>query len=84
MSVKYDCLITFKSIHEVMKLEEILVRKDIDADIMPLPRKISDSCGMGVIFFSSQLEEVKFCCEDNDLEFKSVYEIKNGDINLFI
>jgi len=44
------CVALFKSIHEVLKIEEILQKENIYCDIIPLPRDISKSCGMGIVF----------------------------------
>jgi len=78
-----NCLITFKSVHQVMKVEEILNKNNISVDIMPLPRKISDSCVLGLVFPKEDLDKVKILCNTEGLEFKNVYLIDSGNITLF-
>lgn len=80
--MKYNCMITFKSIHEVMKLEEVLIDNDLSVDIAPLPRKISDSCGMGIVFDLGDFEHVKKLAKENDLDYKKVYSIENGNFEV--
>jgi hypothetical protein len=70
------CLATFTSIHNVLKAEETLAEDNIWCDIMPLPRNISTSCGMGLVFFYKDLDKIKFTSDNSGI--KNIYKIENG------
>jgi len=55
-----------------MKVEEILSENNISVDIMPLPRKISDSCGIGLVFPKEELDKVKILCNTERSEERRV------------
>ncbi len=39
-------LATFQSVHSALKFEKILKEKGIEVEMIPVPRKISASCGL--------------------------------------
>ncbi len=38
--------ILFTTIHEVLKAEKLFKSKAVDADVVPVPRKLSSDCGV--------------------------------------
>jgi len=53
-----DCLAAFKSIHDVMKAEEILLEHGARYDLVPMPRSLDASCGMAVLFPCGEASEL--------------------------
>lgn len=51
-----DCIAIFHSIHRVMKAEKILLGRQLDILLIPVPRQLSADCGM-VVRFSSVLQQ---------------------------
>ena len=43
-------ILTFESIHKVMKAEELLKAASVSFDIIPTPKEYSSDCGMSVRF----------------------------------
>lgn len=69
------CLATFASIHNVLKTEDRLKEDNIWCDIMPLPRTISTSCGMGLVFFHKDIDKINFT---GDSSIQHIYKIEKG------
>jgi hypothetical protein len=76
------CVALFKSIHEVLKVEEILQKEDIYCDIIPLPRNISKSCGMGVVFICNDLKKIKDKSAENNIEPQYFYRLQEGQFQI--
>lgn len=45
------CVATFRSIHQVMKSEQLLKYKGIWTDMIPNPRTLVSDCGMALLFY---------------------------------
>ena len=41
-----DCLIIFRSVHDVIKSEKLIKSNGFDYQIIPVPSNISSECGM--------------------------------------
>ncbi len=41
-------LLTFDSIHDVLKAEKLLLRLGLSCDLVPTPRTLSRDCGMAI------------------------------------
>jgi len=46
------------SIHYVLKAEQLLKKKGVRHDVVPVPREISSDCGMAIIFAPENFTEV--------------------------
>ena len=42
------CVVTFSTVHNVMKSEKVLKQKGFSVRLIPTPRKISSDCGMAL------------------------------------
>jgi hypothetical protein len=76
------CVALFKSIHEVLKIEEILQKENIYCDIIPLPRDISKSCGMGIVFNCNDHKEIKDKSGENSVEIQHLYRLQEGQFQI--
>ncbi|UCE19276.1 MAG: DUF3343 domain-containing protein [Gemmatimonadota bacterium] len=70
-----NCVITFDSIHRVMKAERILKSEDVSLTLVPTPREISSECGMVVQVGCEELERVQEIFNKNRLEIEGIYQI---------
>ena len=52
-------IITFASVHFVMKAEKIFKKEGIDIRLIPTPRKISSDCGMAIEAHYENIERIK-------------------------
>ena len=83
------CVVTFKSIHHVIKGESLLKGKEIWSDMIPNPRTISTDCGMALVFLHRDLMEAEKALEEGAVESAHFFlvcdgayeEIKRGDHN---
>ena len=67
-----EYIATFYSHYGALSYYKILIKQDISAKLMPVPRSISSSCGTCVSFASDSLE----CFPD--IEIEAIYIEDNG------
>ena len=72
-------IITFESVHYVMRAEKLLKQNGYEVRLIPVPRKISSDCGMALKLFCDDVQEVKGFLEENRARPESFHEWKNGD-----
>lgn len=70
------CIITFESIHQVMKAEKILLDNDMEMKLIPTPRHISSDCGMVVEVDGTYLSQAKYILIQHDLPIEGIYEFE--------
>lgn len=69
------CLMTFYSISFAVKFEKVLKEKGITVKLIPVPRKISSSCGLSGRFNPEEKEKIIQICKDNMIEYEGIYQI---------
>ncbi len=52
-------LLTFASIHYVLKAEKLLKGQGISLDMVPVPKEISSDCGMALVLAEEDLPRAK-------------------------
>lgn len=72
------CVITFDSIHRVMKAEKILKGENVTITLIPTPRQISSDCGMVVQVDCDDLERAQEILRANSLGFEGAYRIDHS------
>lgn len=79
MNKKEFTLVTFKSTHHAMAAEEIFEKEDMDFKTIPTPREVSHSCGLALLFFLEQIDEVKKTIEEKNIIIDGLFEyVKDG------
>jgi hypothetical protein len=78
IAIRMYCVITFDSIHRVMKAEKILKRENISITLRPTPRQISSDCGMVVQVDCGELERAQEVLIINRLEIEGIYRLETG------
>jgi len=71
----YFILFTFYSTHLALEFERTLKSKEIYVKLIPVPRKISSSCGLAGKIEEKDLSKVKEICDENDIEFEEIYKV---------
>ncbi len=66
-------IITFASIHFVMKAEKVLKKKRIDIRLIPTPRKISSDCGMAIETHYENIERIKTILGNHKCGMDGIY-----------
>jgi hypothetical protein len=66
-------LLTFASIHYVLKAEKILKARGISTDMIPVPKEISSDCGMALLVEEGDLPSVKEALAENKISPQGVY-----------
>jgi hypothetical protein len=63
-------IITFDSIHQVLKAEQLLLKQKVAIDIIPTPKSISTNCGMSIrVSDDKNLVLIKSILEKQGLSF---------------
>ena len=68
-------IITFASVHFVMKAEKMLKEKAIKVRLVPTPRKISSDCGMAIEVNSKDINIIKELLKDGENRVESIHEL---------
>jgi len=68
-------IITFASVHFVMKAEKMLKEKAIKVRLVPTPRKISSDCGMAIEVNSKDINIIKELLKDGENIVESIHEL---------
>ena len=68
-------IITFASVHFVMKAEKMLKEKAIKVRLVPTPRKISSDCGMAIEVNSTDINIIKELLKDGENRVESIHEL---------
>ena len=66
-------IITFISVHFVIKAEKILKKEGINVRLVPTPRKISSDCGMAIEVHYENIERIKTILNDYKCSMESIY-----------
>jgi len=51
------CVLLFDSVHQVMRAEKLLKKRNLQIDLIPVPREISSDCGVAIELPSEIKEE---------------------------
>lgn len=68
-------LITFKSTAMAYKFENYCERRDLNVKMVPVPSKLSDSCGYACRIEQNDIEEIRELCEDKSIKYGEIYMI---------
>lgn len=71
----YFILFTFYSTHLALEFERTLKSEDIFVKLIPVPRKISSSCGLAGKIKEKDISEVEKICEKNKIEYEEIYKV---------
>lgn len=71
----YFVLFTFYSTHLALEFEKTLKSEDLFVKLIPVPRKISSSCGLAGKIDEEEISQVKNICEKNKIEYEDIYKV---------
>ncbi len=71
------CVITFYSTHLALQFEKLIKGSGLRVKLIPVPRKISSSCGIAGRISPKDLTVVRKICQEKGLAYDSVYRIFN-------
>ena len=76
------CAALLKSIHQVMKAEDLLHGTKLSCDLVPVPREISSDCGMAVVIDCEELAKVREVLEESQIEILALYRVVDSNYEL--
>lgn len=68
-------VITFSSVHFVIKAEKLLTSNGIKCRLIPTPRQLSSDCGMALEVQDEDLKEINSLLKDSSCTYLSVNKI---------
>lgn len=70
-------VITFESVHYVMKAEKMLKEHGFKIALIPTPREVSSDCGIAIELAADKLDVVKDLLQKNGVVPDKFYERKD-------
>jgi len=67
------CVFIFGSIHQVIRAEKVLKGKEIEVDLIPVPREISSDCGVAIELPLRSREGALHLLEENRVSIIECY-----------
>ena len=67
-------ILTFMSVHFVMKAGRLLKGEGIDVTVTPIPRKVSSECGMALEVQCEDIEKIKERLKAEDCRMVGAHE----------
>lgn len=74
-----DCYLIFSTVYSALKMEKILQKKSLKFKLVPIPREISSSCGMAILFSCSDkpiMEEILVQENIDNVDFHTLVKRK--------
>jgi len=71
------CVATFHSVHEALQFEKIIKARELELQLIPVPREISSSCGIAAKFSPEIREKIEAIIEQEQLEVDGIYELED-------
>jgi hypothetical protein len=75
-------IVTFETTHHALKFEKALKGKSIPLTLLPVPRRLSSSCGIAARFFPDVLNSVKELIGSHDLQLDKLYLFEHEKKNI--
>ncbi|SDK19683.1 Protein of unknown function [Natronincola ferrireducens] len=72
----YYCVLTFHTTHHALNTEKVLKENNVAVKLMPVPRKVSSSCGIAAEFPCELKEAVLNICNSHHIELDQVHKIQ--------
>ncbi|ADG83235.1 DUF3343 domain-containing protein [Thermincola potens] len=73
---KEKCFITFPSSYHVLQAEKILRARGLDFSVVPIPREITSSCGMAIMYNCSEHAKYFNVIESSRLPVEDFHRLK--------
>ncbi len=78
------CYFTFPTTHQAIRAEKVLEKTDWKFKMVPVPRRISSSCGVSLCCFPGKAERVKAYLEEEAVPIEGFYTLEEkASANLF-
>lgn len=72
-------VITFPSTYMALSAEKVVKSAGLEGKLIPVPRKISTSCGMALRLAEHRLDQVLALLDEAGVEIEGVYELADKE-----
>ncbi|VBB07518.1 Hypothetical protein LUCI_2767 [Lucifera butyrica] len=73
MYAEYNRLLTFDSVHQAIKAEQLLIQTGCDVMVIPTPREIDVSCGQCLLFSSADESRIRKAIEKGQVRWSKLF-----------
>ena len=70
------CYFTFPTTHQAIRAEKVLAKTKREFKMVPVPRKISSSCGVALCCFPGEAESIQAYLENEAVSIEGVYTLE--------
>ncbi|NLH49234.1 MAG: DUF3343 domain-containing protein [Myxococcales bacterium] len=67
------CALIFRSVHDVLKAEKIVLGKNLAVRLIPVPKQVDPDCGVALQISCEQRDEILFLLAELHHRLKGVY-----------
>ncbi|MDK2958694.1 DUF3343 domain-containing protein [Aminivibrio sp.] len=71
------CIVTFEVTSMALLFERTCRKKGIPAKVVPVPRKLSSSCGLACEFPCGSADDVRALCIERKIDVESYHELED-------
>ena len=77
-NLRYERLVSFDSVHQAIRAEQLLEAAGVDIQIVPTPREIDLSCGQSMLFHVQDQPEVLSLLTRNQVRWAKMFSRSGG------
>lgn len=78
-----NCYLIFSTVHSALKMEKILQKKSLKFKLVPIPREISSSCGMAILFSCSDKRIMEEILVQENIDKVDFHTLVNRKLSLW-
>lgn len=71
--------LSFDSTNHALQAESFLKKKNMNIQVIPTPREVTQSCGLSIKLNDAALDTVKGIIEDGNMKIKGIYHLEKKD-----
>lgn len=72
----YYCIVTFHTTNHALTFEKVMRKNNVDVKLMPVPRRVSSSCGTAAQFPCELRDEIVKTCLEQHIETDEIHKIE--------
>lgn len=71
---EWDRLLSFQSVHEAIRAQDVYEKAGLPVKGVPTPRDIDISCGVCLLYFSKDEQQILSLAQEKDIEWSFCYD----------
>lgn len=75
---EFYCVVTFEITHHALQFEKSLKNAGLSVKLMPVPRRLSSSCGTAALVICEEKEKILELCNNNHIPIDGFHKMEVG------